>query len=256
MRLQVIILVIFLILNVNYLHSLKLKKGSSEYSESAYSEVSNSGTEDSGSAYVSTRRSPTSSGKSAHMSEVDKSENTSQVESDDEDIEPSEATSGRVHAVNSHEVNSDHDDDIDNESSEVQSVKHRSETTENGHKEVNMPHTQYMARQQRFDLASTVYPASDVTSTNYVFLSPAAQRRIDKKISRLQKGGGRHGSMRETKAIGEWQRRYYSRPATEYNEIRASSQEGNSMFTWVILGFIFILVIAICACGMNLVSKG
>ena len=123
------------------------------------------------------------------------------------------------------------------------------------HKEVSSPSIntdnlskpQYQARQPKFDLASTLYPGSDISGTNYVFLSPAARKRIDKKIVQLRKGGKHHGSMRETIAVGEWQRRYYSRPTTERPELPSiassniySRKEG-SLFNWVIIALVVVL---------------
>lgn len=248
-----IILVSFLVLNIGHLQGLGLRKGLNEYSESGYSDMSNSGFENSETSNVSISKSYVEE-KSANKRKSSINEYTSQVDSDDENNESSEAMSGESQIDKSQQLGEEHDDDVENESSQVEDAKQQSEVVERSQKEVKMPQAQYMARQQRFNLASTVYPASDVSNTNYVFLSPAAQKRIDRKIAKLQRGGRRHGSMRETKAVGEWQKRYYSRPATEYGEIRTSSHEGSSTFMWVVLGCVLVLVFAICICGVHLLS--
>ncbi|KAH7649594.1 hypothetical protein FG379_001220 [Cryptosporidium bovis] len=115
----------------------------------------------------------------------------------------------------------------------------------------SLSRVQYDAKQSRFDLSGTVYPRSDVSGTNYVFLSPAAQKKIDKKIVQLRKKGKHHGSMKETIAVGEWQRRYYSRPVTEVPQFRDvstdniySKREG-SLFNWVMLALVTILVMVV-----------
>lgn len=252
-----IILVAFLVLNMGYLRGLRLSKGLNEYSESEYSDMSKSKLNSSELISSRTNLPYNAAGKPTHRSKGDKSEYTSQVESDeDENDEPSEVASRESQIEKSQEAEEDRDYDVENESSQIEDANQQSEAVESNQKEMKMPQAQYMARQQRFNLASTVYPASDVSNTNYVFLSPAAQKRIDMKIATLQKRGRHHGSMRETRAIGEWQRRYYSRPATEYGEVRTSSLERSSTFTWVVLGCVLILVFAICLCGVHLVSKG
>ncbi|KAH8584332.1 signal peptide plus GPI signal or transmembrane domain at C-terminus [Cryptosporidium sp. chipmunk genotype I] len=257
MRLEVLFLFSFLVFNINYSQGLGLRKDYGSYSESAYTDIKSSDVKDSESGYSDAKDSSEVLNKSIHVNKAEKSNFTSQVESEDyEDDEPGPPSTKVKSDKYYSEKNDGDDDDYDNsESIEVKSSKRQPQNKEVKKGEVNMPQVQYMARQQRFNLASTVNPPSDVSNINYVFLSPAAQRRIDRKISKLQRGGKYHGSMKETKAIGEWQKRYYSRPETEYNEIRTSSQGSSSMFTWVILGFILILLAVICICGIRFVAK-
>ncbi|KAH8739386.1 transmembrane protein [Cryptosporidium ryanae] len=115
----------------------------------------------------------------------------------------------------------------------------------------NLSKIQYDSKQAKFDLSSTLYPRSDVSGTNYVFLSPAAQRRIDKKIVQLRKKGKHHGSMKETIAVGEWQRLYYKRPVSEVQQFPEVSSRNiygrkeGSLFNWVILVLVIILILVI-----------
>ncbi|OII73167.1 uncharacterized protein cubi_02399 [Cryptosporidium ubiquitum] len=253
MRLEVLIIVIFLLLKINLIQCLKLRTGYDNYSDSADTDPRSSNIKDSESEYTSGKYSSEVVNGPKYSTKSAKTDYASQVESEDgDDDEPEKAPL----KVQSEKAYSEKNDDYSNEeSSEVEIPKRSSKSTENGQGEVNMPQIQYMARQQRFNLASTVNPPSDVSNINYVFLSPAAQRQIDRKISRLQRGGRYHGSMKETKTVGEWQKRYYSRPATEYGEVKASNQGTSSIFTWIILGFIVILIVVICTCGVCFLSK-
>ncbi|CAD98562.1 protein with signal peptide plus possible GPI signal or transmembrane domain at C-terminus [Cryptosporidium parvum Iowa II] len=256
MRLEVLFALILLIFNINYSQGLGLRRNYNSYSESAYTDIKSSEAKDSDSDYSDVKDSSEILNKSIPLNKSEKSNYTSQVESEDEDDEP-EALSNKVKSDKHFSEKDDGEDDYNSniESSEIESSRNHSQSKKISKEEVNMPQVQYMARQQRFNLASTVNPPSDVSNINYVFLSPAAQRRIDRKISKLQKGGRYQGSMRETKAIGEWQKRYYSRPETEYSEAMSSNQGNNSIFMWVILGFIVLLLTLICICGMRFITK-
>lgn len=253
MRLEVLIVVVLLFLNINLLQGLRLKTEYDSYSDSAQTDVKSSNLKDSDIEYNSGKYSSEILNKSNQLSKSEKTDYASQVESEDGEDYESEKVPSKFQSSKAYSEKND-DDYSNDESSEVEISKHSSKNSEKSHREVNMPQMQYMARQQRFNLASTVNPPSDVSNINYVFLSPAAQRQIDKKILKLQREGRYHGSMKETKTVGEWQKRYYSRPATDY-EVKTSNQGTSSMFTWVVIGFIIILIVVICICGICFLTK-
>ncbi|KAF7457066.1 protein with signal peptide plus possible GPI signal or transmembrane domain at C-terminus [Cryptosporidium felis] len=260
MRLKIFILIFVLIPGFSSINGIRLKQMYNGYSETAetekngYSGGSESELSESGAtsrmfgSNVSSKRAQANNGP---LSQIDSDADEGEERDEDEDIESSERGSKMTSSKKYSESENDDDEEVQPSSGRGISVANAEDTRA----DTSLPRQQYMARQQRFNLASTLYPASDVSSTNYVFLSPAAQRRIDRKITKLQREGGRHGSMKETRAIGEWQRRYYSRPATEYEEVRTASQGGTSILTWVILGLGILLLALLCACGARFLTK-
>ncbi|KAK6588028.1 hypothetical protein RS030_71088 [Cryptosporidium xiaoi] len=248
-----LVILVLLILKLENYNGLKIKSEYDSYMSSPEASSSSSTGNLSSEIFDDKKSNKASYGVSS--ASTDYQSDYSQVDKEDEDEDAGE------------DISVVKTEGTENENSE-RSIKKGKRKVEEGSEVGNsggvdsLSRVQYDAKQSRFDLSSTVYPRSDVSGTNYVFLSPAAQKRIDKKIVQLRKKGKHHGSMKETIAVGEWQRRYYSRPVTEVPQFRDfgtdnihSKREG-SLFNWVMLALVIILVMVVFVFIYRSMNKG